>query len=381
MQNLSIEKVKFDFSKFKDIEKEIQKVLPEKVPEYITFTINTNAKVANAIRRTLLDEIKAKALDAGEVETNDIYILKDELRENIGLIPIDQTIPIGAKFSLAVENNKTNILPVKSRQIRTSIKNPFNSRIELCSLNPGKRVQIKNISVVEGRGRNHAKFSLVSTVGYKMLDYMNVYYLNEKNKEESYTLTTEQVQKITKTKNVMDKKILIIPTKEQKSYMSEKLKARLKYYDIIVDPDPKLKLKELHNYQSTEYIANKFQIKIRTLGTIDPLKLLEMCYGTILQELNFIYNMKSFAVDVSESKGVFHFHIKNSSYTLGEAINYTVYEMNPDIPLCNITKHDPVSNTIIVNIKHIAAEKIFKSAVKHLIEIFERFISSIPRTK
>lgn len=374
---VSVEPVKYDFSKFKEIEDKARKLLPEKTPEIIVLEIIANARIANAIRRTLLDEIKSKSLEPGRIETDDVYVLKDVLANNIKQIPIDQSIPIDAKFKLAVENNRTNLLPVKSKQIKSSINNPFNSRIELCALNPGKLVRIKDISVVEGRGKHDARFSLVSTIGYKMLDFMEVYYLNTKNKCESYILPTEQIASLAgmKPRSIIDKKVLIIPTKDQQTHMSNKLKERLRYYDVVIEPMAKSKSKmdltKLHNYQSTEYHAKEFRLTIKTLGTIAPNKLLDLALSTILQELKYIFGMKEYAVELSQSDDVYHFQLKNSSHTLGEAINYTIYQSNPEIALVNLTKRDPISNSIVINIKHSSAEKLFKSAVGTLIKTFE----------
>lgn len=379
MENLIIEPITYDFSQFKDIEEEARKLLPEKTPDIIQFDIKCNSRIANAIRRTLLDEIKTKSLEPGNILTNDIYIIKDELINNIRQIPIDQSVSLDTRFSIAVENKNTHIVPVYTKKIRSDTTDTFNSRIQICTLNPGKRLQIKNMTIVEGRGRNNSRFSPVSVVSFKMLDFIEVGYLNTKNKIESYILPIEDVQRIAKTKSVMDKRIVIIPTKTQQTLITDKLKKRILKYDIVVEPNDKLKLDKLHNYQSTEYHSKYFRIRARTLGTIKPLKLLDLCYSTILQELNFILKMKGFAVEVTNSKDVYHFHLKNTTYTLGEAINYTVYEMNPDIPLCNETKLDPVSNNITINIKHTTAEDIFKAAVVKLIDDFTKLHKSIPK--
>lgn len=384
IKNISVKPITFDFSAFKEVEDTAKKLLPEKIPEVLQFDIIANSRIANAIRRTIIGEVKSKSLEPGNVETNDVYVLKDELKNNITQIPIDQSIPLDSVFSLAVENNSTNILPVKSGRIRTSIKSPFNSRVELCALNQGKKLRIKDITVVEGRGRINSRFSLVSVVGFKMLDFMEVYYLNNKNKCESYMLPTKQVMEITKISNrehILDKKILVIPTKTQQIYMSAKLKKQLVNYDIVVEPNGKTKvdLTKLHNYQSTEYHAKEFRINARTLGTIPALKLLDMSIATLLQELKYVYDMKEYAVEVSQTDDVYHFHLKNTSHTLGEPINYMIYDMNPGISLCNLTKRDPISNTIIINIKHSAAEKVFKTAVEKLINIFESMRKSITK--
>lgn len=385
LKNISVSAIKYDLSAFKEVESVARKLLPEKIPEILQFDVIANSRIANAIRRTIEDEVIAKSLEPGNVETNDVYVLKDELKNNIRQIPIDQSIPLDATFSLAVENNRSNVLPVKSGQIRTSIKTPFNSRIELCSLNQGKKIRIKDITVVEGRGRNNSRFSLTSVVGFKMLDFMEVYYLNNKNKCESYMLPTKQVMEITKIsnrENILYKKILIIPTKTQQTYMSDKLKKQLAHYDIVVEPTQKSKidLTKLRNYQSTEYHAKEFRLKVRTLGTIPALKLLDLSLATLLQELTYIHDMKEYAVELSQTDDVYHFHLKNTSHTLGEPINYIICEMNPDIGLANLTKRDPISNSITINIKHTEAVKVFKTAVEKLINTFESMRKSVSKS-
>lgn len=152
-------------------QKKYAKWLPRTcLPERMQLTIkDTNNAVANAIRRTICGELPVRALVTTyeDVTTNDDFIIQEMLCKRLLQLPILQSTPLTAQFTLYVENRTPLVRAVYASEIElTTVRDkgatatalPFNATVQLFALNPGCWLRINKITVgafygyEEGRG-------------------------------------------------------------------------------------------------------------------------------------------------------------------------------------------------------------------------------------
>lgn len=136
----------------------IAKLLPKTiVPEIVSFRIhNVNNAVSNAIRRTLCDELPTIAMNCNyeDIKTNNEFILPEMVMKRLRLIPIDQSVPRDTIFELKAVNKTAQVRDVKSSEIRGMKTLPFNETFTICTLEPAKSIEIKNIRIHSAYGYN-----------------------------------------------------------------------------------------------------------------------------------------------------------------------------------------------------------------------------------
>jgi hypothetical protein len=157
-------------------------ILPKRSKLTVSFELtNSNADIANGIRRCLIDEIPIKSFELNEhedLESSDPYILCDVIKKQIELLPINQEYDYtDLEISLYKKNNNDEIIDVTTDALvfktakSDKITNIVGSGILLTRLRPGETITIKKISISIGTGKeNYGKFSSVSNITYKILD-------------------------------------------------------------------------------------------------------------------------------------------------------------------------------------------------------------------
>ncbi len=138
------------------------------------FTIRgVDNSITNALRRTLMMEIKGTALhcEYESVQTTDTRIIINFLVDRIGLIPVLQTCPLDAVFTLDVTNQTEKIMGVMAHHFKIKRKGsekgipltvtPFENLIYICDLDPGCSLRIDNVTLVRNYGYVHAKHCVV----------------------------------------------------------------------------------------------------------------------------------------------------------------------------------------------------------------------------
>ena len=154
--------------------KALEKLLPTRLfPMRLEFNVaGVSNAVSNAIRRTVMCELLVRGLHAEhtDMKTNDMFIISEMIIKRLRMIPIDQTTPIDAVFSLDVANDTADIIDVKSGLIKISSANrspikiiPFNETFTLFTLNPGKFFKLDNIRIEQEYGFQPEYGSLVMT--------------------------------------------------------------------------------------------------------------------------------------------------------------------------------------------------------------------------
>lgn len=146
------------------------------VKHRVSCTLNASSSLANAIRRTLMEEIPVQALSVDDIQTNDKFILVDTVIKAVQTIPIVQnhfTQDQVKKMSLQVINRSPNIITVYSGDIKGLFESSDRSskHIFITKLHPGKSLSLSGFKLISGYGYEDAScFSLLSNLTYSALD-------------------------------------------------------------------------------------------------------------------------------------------------------------------------------------------------------------------
>jgi hypothetical protein len=195
----------FDNTSNKDMQKflkylpkdKAKEILPKKAMYTVSFELHdTCTSIANAIRRTLIDDIEIKSFDFDEyvdINTNDKYLTQDFVKKQIELLPIAQEFDYkDIKISLSKSNNTDEIIKIYARDfnITKNDKQIDNDDIigvttPLFPLRPNKYIKINNIFISTGIGIDNAgKYSALNGFTYKI---ENIQPLQEANQFEQYS--------------------------------------------------------------------------------------------------------------------------------------------------------------------------------------------------
>lgn len=166
--------------------KNFMDLLPKKSKLTVSFELKeTNADIANGIRRCILDEIDVVSFDFDEykdIETDDRYILCDNIKKQLCLIPINQEYNYSdLNISLIKENLTDDIIDITTNDIvitantgKAAEINKYDILLQnviIDRLRPGRFLNIKNIYISTGNALKDAgKYSLVSNLKYEIMD-------------------------------------------------------------------------------------------------------------------------------------------------------------------------------------------------------------------
>lgn len=140
--------------------------------------------VANALRRTLLDELRGRCLTYGpgdfvrEASTDPFMVDDDFTRTRIRLIrlrpQISDAVVKDLRFAIDAENTGDTVISVYAGDMvvtQGSFSEPlFNPLYEIASLQPGRTLRINNIRIAEGYGYQDAVFSVACLACTRPLD-------------------------------------------------------------------------------------------------------------------------------------------------------------------------------------------------------------------
>jgi DNA-directed RNA polymerase subunit L len=170
---------------------DIYEYLPKKKAKKVSFILNETAAFANFIRSCIWDNTPTWSLkvETSSIQTNDPFMLFDNLKQKIHGIPISQSIFNKAfikdgdniyknfKASFSVTNDTTELRTITTRDMKfeydgKEIKSEdFCSMIPIFRLQVGKRLSLE-MNIERGYGFTDAnKFNAVDSREYKILDY------------------------------------------------------------------------------------------------------------------------------------------------------------------------------------------------------------------
>ena len=372
IKSLRVETLVPDLKGYPD---EFKKLLPERNSQVTTFDfVGINSPIANALRRVLIDEVPIRALqvDYENIKTDDSFIFPDQIKLGIEQIPVDQDTPVGTEFTLRMTNRTTTSAIIYSRTIHArgdkKSKLPFDSCHRLGRLNPGKRLTVTGIKVVEGKAMHDAKFTATALVSMNELDHMRVMFVNSAGHWNNINMPTKAVDKLVGTR-AYGKRVLILEDINIASTMDDIHKKRMKSYDFVVDKIPHGAASTVRHHQTTEYMANDFRFSFQTEGNVDPEHLLKLAITQIIMKLEQLAAGDQLEMSIDEDLTIFH--ITNSTHTLSKMIKITMFELNPSISSVRDEDPGPYDSSIDIICRHPNAEKLFKDALGKLIKLFK----------
>jgi len=393
--NIVVSDVKYDLTAFKKYEDRLKPLLPTRKREIISFVLrNTDTPTANGLRRTLIEEMPVKILTAtvADIETDEEFLIRDELLDRIHATPIDQNLKEDAVFKIDVLNNDTSkrighvysseILPLAGSAQDFSAGRLCDTKFRIAELHPGKHLRVKNINVLIGYGYMHANFALTCGIRYRPLDFIDVWYVNERGFIERGMTRTEDVLAATKGFNditIHDERILFIPSAECKAHMSEAGLSRISNFSTVINKG--VKFHSSSTSHPTEYL-----LEVETLGTVPARKLIQTACLNIIDRLKHIsegleiYLKDPEAVSDGDiianiTQSLTKVEIKGETHTIGEILVYNVQKLDPSI--ANVSKHviHPMIRSIIINIVHAEPIRILMDACKMGITNYEKISS------
>ena len=167
----------------------------ENYQEYYIEGIDTY--LLNAFRRAILSEVPTLAVHEVIIHQNTSVLYDEELAHRLAMVPLkvdrseidllgdcmcreislEKCIKCTARLRLKVKNKSRNkiitvyskdIVPIDKKTVRPVIED-----IPIVKLGPGQEIDVELIAKV-GRGKDHAKWQPVSTLGYKPLPIVKV---------------------------------------------------------------------------------------------------------------------------------------------------------------------------------------------------------------
>ena len=137
--------------------------------------------VVNAVRRTVLDEMRGLALQADGFDTEkttEVFMLPQFVLQRIALIPLRARVPAevveSLRFRLEASNKGEGVMSVYAGDMTLEageLTEPlFNPTFRLATLQPGKTLAVHGIRVVAGHGRDDAAFAVARCAAYRHLD-------------------------------------------------------------------------------------------------------------------------------------------------------------------------------------------------------------------
>ena len=148
---------------------------------YGRLTCTGVGKIANALRRVLLDEIEMMAFDITEatIDTTDQKITH-HLLYVITMVRLYEE----GEFYLKVTNNKDESIPLMSDMImnaKTHKPADLHLGMEIGQLQRHSTITIRGLRSCRGTGREHVKFKpVIGVVSYEPTDVAHVYYVNDR---------------------------------------------------------------------------------------------------------------------------------------------------------------------------------------------------------
>lgn len=359
---------------FSEITEELRSVLSDRSEYEVSFELHdVSVCVANGFRRTALDELVVSSLEVGDIQTNAEFIISDELRDRVALIPIRQDIPEDAVFSVAVVNgDKSMNKNVMSKDLVGPHADCVPSGFRIAELKHGKYLKIPRITVSRGIGRDNARYSLTGDYEYDNMDYMDVHMINAKGlRHTARVLVADVAAAAPKLKNVKHARVLIIPNNTWALAPHEQARADKYPYDAIVHAP-------IEERSSLRDVSRSFVMKFYLPNAHAPRNFAHDVCDNIITRLRKVLEYlsdKKYSTHVRETPlgvhEVWELLVPGETHTIGEILLHYMYDADPSIPY--IIKHMSHPNSSDVSIRAIHAEpaRLCELAVNAAIETFE----------
>lgn len=322
--------INIDKSKYKTLLDSNKHLLPFYTKTGLEFQlINSNEAFANAIRTIFNDELLIKYLDVSifNINTDDKYILPDNIIERIASIPLLQNTNINKKYKLQIINNSNDIIKVYSKELKSTDNSQvkdFNPNILICTLKPNKYLSINNITINQDYGFHNNIFSLGSF---------------------TYEIINTDFQSLSLNTNSTDFQLELINNGNIK--MDDLVN---KIYDNLY-----IRLKKIQNDINTYQLENH-----------------SSDISKILTDLFIIKNSNS-----NGSNQLYEIHIINEYNNIGNLLTKYIYDLDNNIELINYKLEHPLRHKVIINIKHNQYKKLCNNAIDNILKDLNTFKSKL----
>jgi DNA-directed RNA polymerase subunit L len=153
----------------------LKHLIPTDVNQILSFElVNSNCSFANALKRTIKNEIPVRYLTVSisDIFSTDPWIDNQIIRNRIEMIPIAQDIPIGTTYAVRYENTSDNYVDILSSEIkqRGAVSKEVHQDAPICSINAGYSFVIDNITVGESYGYINSR-TAIGRLGYEILNH------------------------------------------------------------------------------------------------------------------------------------------------------------------------------------------------------------------
>ena len=312
------------------VEKNYEKFIPN-ATHTVSFVLhNTEVEFANFIRRSLIDEIPVLSMTTPDekIITNDDFIINEHLSKQIELIPFKQEVKDDLEISLKVINKTDDIITIYSGDIEIKngnnilkTKDYMDTGIPLINLRSSKKLEIKNIELCTGIGKNdNGRHEFLNNITYEILD----------------------VEPLEETKE---------GRKGQSSLNSNPTEFAISY-TTFGNIEPKLVIKKFYDIMSTRLISIQNEMK--------KIKETDKTYISDLIELQTIGNIKEF-------------HFIGEYWTVARLISKFVFiEFNEIEFVASKIKH-PSIEIGIVAISHPNSCKLIINAIFNILKNMDAF--------
>ena len=129
-------------------------------PQRASFElVGCHTALANGLRRMILGSVPVKHMTLSQgatIQTNDPFLIRELLEERLEAIPLDQTVPETATYSLQVASTSGAPIYVVSANLQGGPA-VFDGCIPLVLLQPGKTLSITGIKIATSKARHNGR--------------------------------------------------------------------------------------------------------------------------------------------------------------------------------------------------------------------------------
>lgn len=296
------------------------------------------SNVHPALRRVLYEAITVcvpvKVLvpkfSSDTYDTDDVFVQINFFLKQIMSIPISQDTPLDAKFSINIHNTSSQMLIVKSSELRCSnyTETYFDQNLRLFSLEPGRalRLDIIEVEIQRSLADDNAK-AVVAYLEYEeCLDSPAVIYEDKHGKHHTVSMLADDILHYTGESDMtkflgIEGRILVLRP-ESESYDKDGLHFHL--YKKVIQEDAERPIKFVGAF---DVLQNNHYLRFSTDGTMTPKDI-------IRHAIEFIVNMfRDIKAQIScvDSNGGFMFGYIGASKKYAYAIVQTAFDIGPEI--------------------------------------------------
>ncbi len=355
-------------------------LLPTSTKHKVSFQLNnTYSAFANAIRRTLVEDIPTKSLLINEkdIVTDDEFIagMSDVLVKNLGLLPITQfsdvvDYPDRYDIYLYVFNNTTEIIDVKAKDISVVRKVTKKSKKET-----GKRGGAEELDVAESTLDLDNEITedvstedvLAKSRGQKDTSY----------KESTYNLVPDDnilLMRLRPGKYLKLRNITIQTGTSAVDAGKFSLLNNIMYEPLDMQPYDQFTGK---GTRSIDHDCKSFQLEFTTCGNILPKEVMKLVHTKLSSDLTDL--KKKIQLYINAGSGSYYsgqdcevtlrddvYNFKFIGHYISELamIAMCCYKLDDNIPFCAATVERYDSIVGLLRIKHVDFTKIILKAIE-----------------